>query len=243
MPLCRCVTLLCQCWPRPREVCEGPSVVRRQAGVEPLSAELGSAARSGRTAGRRAGGRRRPVLVGYRSLFVLGTILTQVAPTGTSYESATDYVRAFMTIGAFVASMVAIFGLHALHRSTPRYGRVGMIRAVLAIIGYGIVALVVAAGMATGDPTTLIEVRLAGAITVLIGSTLLGVAILLARRVPWWCGVLLIIAFPLGDVADEIFSGAEGLLLGLLWGSVGVALLQKAGLADRAVVLQSAAAR
>ncbi len=36
--------------------------------------------------------------------------------------------------------MVAIFGLHALHRSTPRYGRVGMIGTVLAIIGYGIVA-------------------------------------------------------------------------------------------------------
>ena len=64
-----------------------------------------------------------------------------------------------------------------------------------------------------------------------------------ARLVPWWCGVLLIIAFPLGDVADEIFSGAEGLLLGLLWGSVGVALLRQAGLPTEAVVPQSAAVR
>ena len=70
--------------------------------------------------------------------------------------------------------MVAIFGLHVLHRSTPRYGRVGMIGTVLAIVGYGIVALVIAAGIATGGPT-LAEVRIAGAITVLIGSALLGV--------------------------------------------------------------------
>ncbi len=96
--------------------------------------------------------------------------------------------------------------------------------------------------MATGGPT-LVEVRIAGAITVLIGSALLGMAILMARLVPWWCGVLLIIAFPLGDVADEIFSGGEGLLLGLLWGSVGVALLKQAGSRDRTGRSAAAAAR
>ena len=127
MPLWGSRATLLQCWPRPREVLMAEcGQVPGRCGAS--SAELGSAARSGRTAGRRAGGRRRPVLVGYRSLFVLGAILTEVAPTGTSYESATDYVRAFMTIGAFVASMVAIFGPR-FHRSTPRYGRVGMIRA------------------------------------------------------------------------------------------------------------------
>ena len=176
------------------------------------------------------------------ALFVLSTILAQVAPTGTSYESATDYVHEILLIGAFVGAMVAIFGLHALHRSTPRYGAIGVIGTVLAITGYGIVTLVVAASVATGG-RAFTEIRIAGAITLLVGSALLGVTILRARLVPWWCGVLLIIAFPLGDVSNQIFSGAEGLLLGLLWGSVGVALLRRAGSPTEPVVPQPAAAR
>jgi hypothetical protein len=38
---------------------------------------------------------------------------------------------------------------------------------------------------------------------------------------------LLIVAFSLGDVANAIFSSAENLLLALLWGSVGFALLSQ----------------
>ena len=61
----------------------------------------------------------------------------------------------------------------------------------------------------------------------LIGSLLLGVIIIRAKLLPWWCGVLLIIAFPLGDVANAIFSSAENLLLALLWGSMGIVLLSR----------------
>ncbi len=46
-----------------------------------------------------------------------------------------------------------------------------------------------------------------------------------AKLLPWWCGVLLIVAFPLGDRANAIFGSAEYLLLALLWGSMGIALL------------------
>ena len=51
---------------------------------------------------------------------------------------------------------------------------------------------------------------------------------LITRALPWWCGVLLIVAFPLGDVVNQMFRGSEGLLLALLWGTVGVALLARA---------------
>jgi hypothetical protein len=70
-------------------------------------------------------------------------------------------------------------------------------------------------------------VRLAGAGVLLVGSVLLGVIILRARLLPWWCGVLLIVAFPLGHFANAIFGAAENLLLALLWGSIGVALLSR----------------
>jgi hypothetical protein len=38
---------------------------------------------------------------------------------------------------------------------------------------------------------------------------------------------MLIVAFPLGAVANAIFSSAEALLLALLWASMGVALLSR----------------
>lgn len=38
----------------------------------------------------------------------------------------------------------------------------------------------------------------------------------------------LIIAFPLGDIANAVSSGPEVLLLALLWGSIGGALLRRA---------------
>jgi hypothetical protein len=44
---------------------------------------------------------------------------------------------------------------------------------------------------------------------------------------PWWCGVLLIVAFPLGHFANAIFGAVENLLLALLWGSMGIALLTR----------------
>ena len=45
---------------------------------------------------------------------------------------------------------------------------------------------------------------------------------------PWWCGALLIIAFPAGHFANALFASAENILLALLWGSVGVSLLVRA---------------
>jgi hypothetical protein len=72
-----------------------------------------------------------------------------------------------------------------------------------------------------------LTVRLAGAGVLLVGSVLLGVIILRARLLPWWCGVLLIVAFPLGHFTNAIFGAAENLLLTLLWGSMGFALLSR----------------
>lgn len=75
---------------------------------------------------------------------------------------------------------------------------------------------------------SLVGVRMGVATVVLVGSAILGSAVLATRLAPWWCGALLIIAFPLGDVASAVFSGSEVLLLALLWGSIGGALLGRA---------------
>jgi hypothetical protein len=79
-------------------------------------------------------------------------------------------------------------------------------------------------------------VRLGAALVMLIGSVILGVIVLVTQVLPWWCGVLMIIAFPLGHFANALFPSAENVLYVLLWGSVGLALLTRANtLAEPAV--------
>ena len=69
---------------------------------------------------------------------------------------------------------------------------------------------------------------------VFIGSVLLGAMTLRAHVLPWWCGVLLIVGFPLGDVLDGIVArGSEAIVLGILWGLVGYALLSSSRVPDQ----------
>jgi len=160
------------------------------------------------------------------ALLILSAILYQLSPLQRTYDSAANYVYLGVVVPAYVAVIVAVLGIHALHSGKPRYGRLGTSGTVLTIAGYAIVAVVTVISMAQGQ-ASLLTVRLAGGGAVLIGSVLLGVIILRARLLPWWCGVLLIVAFPLGDVANAIFGSAENLLLALLWGSMGIALLSR----------------
>ncbi|HVD19808.1 MAG TPA: hypothetical protein VNC63_14100 [Propionibacteriaceae bacterium] len=158
------------------------------------------------------------------ALLVLSAILNQLSPIKTTYDSATSYLYLAAIFVAYVAVLGALLGIHAVHRGRPRYGRLGAVGTVMTFAGYAIIAIVTAINMVQGQ-RSLQTVRIGGALVLLIGSALLGVIILRAKLMPWWCGVLLIVAFPLGDRANAIFSSAEYLLLALLWGSVGIALL------------------
>jgi hypothetical protein len=149
------------------------------------------------------------------ALLILSAILYQLNPVQRTYDSATSYLY-----------LGAVLGIHALHSGTPRYGRLGVTGTVLTIAGYAIIAVMTVISMVQGHPSFL-TVRLAGAGVLLVGSVLLGVIIIRARLLPWWCGVLLIVTFPLGHFANAIFGAAENLLLALLWGSVGIALLTR----------------
>ena len=162
-------------------------------------------------------------------MWVLTTILNILAtPQRVSFDSFGDYLLQIVLLVAFAGTMVAIVGLHALHSQSGRYGRLGAVGSLITFIGYAIVFVVVTVGILTGG-ASLLTVRLAGAAAVTIGSILLGAMIIRTRILPWWCGVLLIIAFPLGDLSNEVLEGSEGILLGVLWGVVGYALLSRSG--------------
>ncbi len=75
---------------------------------------------------------------------------------------------------------------------------------------------------------SLVMVRLGFAVVIMVGSAILGVVVLRMHLLPWWCGALLIVAFPVGHLANALFASAENILLALLWGSVGVSLLVRA---------------
>ena len=159
------------------------------------------------------------------ALFVVAFVLTRVTTTSQTFNSTSTYVRAVVAVVAFVGAAVAILGILAAHRTSESFGQLGAIGGWLAAAGYLIVALHNIVGMIAGDSQIAITVRIVAAYAVMIGSALLGVMTIRARILPWWCGVLLIVAFPLGDAADEVVAGGESVLLALLWASVGVALL------------------
>ena len=98
----------------------------------------------------------------------------------------------------------------------------------LAFVGYLIVLvsahLVVLAG---GEP--ILSIRLVGGLLVLVGSILLGAMTIRARVLPWWCGVLLIVGFPLGDILNGVAAGSENIVFAIVWGSIGYALLSLRG--------------
>jgi hypothetical protein len=169
------------------------------------------------------------------ALFIVSAILEQLSPLQRIYDSVASYLYLGVVVAAYIAVIIAVLGIHALHSGRPRYGRLGTTGTVLTIAGYLIMIVVRMISMVAGRES-LGNVRLGAGLAVLIGSVLLGVIILRARILPWWCGVLLIVAFPLSDVANAIFRAAENLLLALLWGSVGVALLaRREGVAEPAV--------
>jgi hypothetical protein len=161
------------------------------------------------------------------ALFVTSTLINRISPIQDPYVTTTDYVNQAVLMLAFAGAVAAIVGLAVLLRRSGRFRRLTVVGAALAGVGYFGVSVLSLANLVQGE-RVLNGVRQIAALSLLAGSALLGVVVLITRVIPWWCGVLLIVAFPLGDVVDALFAGGEGILLALLLGSVGAALLTRA---------------
>ena len=160
-------------------------------------------------------------------LFLIVAAIDQVAPVEVVYDSPNEYLHSAVSMVAFLAVVVAVVGVWALKSRTGQLRRLAAVAAWLTGLGYGFVALLNAVNLIQGE-RSLNMVRLGAALVMLIGSVVLGVIILVTHLLPWWCGVLMIIAFPLGHFANALFPSAENILYVLLWGSVGLALLARA---------------
>ena len=169
------------------------------------------------------------------ALFLVAVVIDQVASIELVFDSPSEYVYSAVSMVAFLAVVGAVIGVYALKSRTEQLRRLAMVAALLTGLGYGVVALLNAVNLIQGE-RSLVPVRLGAALVMLIGSVILGVVVLVTQVLPWWCGVLMIIAFPLGHFANMVFPSAENVLYVLLWGSVGLALLGRANaLAEPAV--------
>src|SRR5215216_4699639 len=157
-------------------------------------------------------------------VFLVAAIVNLISPyqRGT-FDSFSDYLYQLLVTVAFALIAVAIAGLHALQS-----GRWGTAGASMAFVGYAIIVVVAAATLLAGADV-LLSVRFVGAAAILVGSIVLGLMTIRAGILPWWCGVLIIVGFPLGDFSNAVIRGGEGIVLAIVWGLVGWALLSRSG--------------
>ena len=163
--------------------------------------------------------------------YVAAGTLILIAPLQRVLGSVSEHSIEVILVVAFALTLVAIAGLHGLQ--SPRYGRLGAAGSSMTFIGYALIAVAAAVTIRVGGES-LSAVRLVGALAILMGSVLLGAMTLRARVLPWWCGVLLIVGFPLGAILDgNVARGSEGIVLGIVWGLVGYALLSSGSAPDQ----------
>jgi hypothetical protein len=163
-------------------------------------------------------------------VFLLSGILTFIVapPPQGALGSSGAYLLEVVVVAAFVLTLVTIAGLHAAQRHSGRYGILGAAGFWLTFVGY-IIVLVSAhlTLLAGGEP--ILSIRLVGGLLVLVGSILLGAMTIRARVLPWWCGVLLIVGFPLGDILNGVAAGSENIVFAIVWGLIGYELLSLRG--------------
>jgi hypothetical protein len=162
-------------------------------------------------------------------MFALSGILTFTAPPlQRPLGSFGDYLLEVVIVVAFALTLATIAGLHAVQTQSGRYGRLGAAGSLLTFVGY-VIVLVSAHLTRLAGSEPILSVRLVGGLLVLVGSILLGAMTLYARVLPWWCGVLLIVGFPLGDILNNVAEGIENIVFAIVWGSIGYALLSRRG--------------
>ena len=137
-----------------------------------------------------------------------------------------DYLYEVVVAVAFVLVLVTIAGLHAAQRLSGRYGILGTAGFSLTFVGYAIV-LVIAHLFRLVGGEYILSLRLVGGLLVLIGSILLGALTIRTGVLPWWCGVLLIVGFPLGALLENVRAGIENIVFAVVWGLIGYVLLSR----------------
>src|SRR5688500_13296857 len=107
-------------------------------------------------------------------LLILSAVLHQLIPPEGIVDTAGEYLDRTVVVVAYIGVIVAVLGIHALHRGNSRYGGLGTAGSVMTIAGYAIIALITAISIIR-DFEYLLTIRIGAAGLLLLGSLLLGV--------------------------------------------------------------------
>lgn len=136
------------------------------------------------------------------------------------------YLVGALSSFAFFAPLAGFAALHIHHGQ--RLGRLGTPAVYLAVSGTLLMFMANLANTAAGRwIAALTPPFLLGFILAAAGSILLGILLLRARELPLWCGVVLILLFPLiGVVGPLLGSVAVGMIQGVAWIALAMQLLR-----------------
>lgn len=150
--------------------------------------------------------------------YIVQAVMGLIKPQTEVFSGASDYALEVVFIIALLATILGLMGLHSLAQN--RYGRAGTIGFWLGVIGTGLMTISAIATLFAGA-NSLGFAFLGGALLALIGYIILGIMTLRGKILPSWCGLALILGFPL-SVFLSTFGG--GILFGLTWLGVGFVL-------------------
>lgn len=144
------------------------------------------------------------------------------------------YVERMLPLLLLLGVAAAIAGLHRVQRE--RYGLVGTLAALTAFVGVGLIAvgsIVEALAGPAFEPSLLFLIS--GLLIATVGLLALGVVTVVARVLPRWVGILVVLGSPpfllfVPSAFENIFAyeTLHPLLAGVAWALVGYALVRVA---------------
>jgi hypothetical protein len=143
------------------------------------------------------------------------SLISVMLPPSAYYNLLEVMFLVVLLLGA----LAAIAGLHTLQRE--HYGTLGAVASLTSSVGVALILVGAVADVLAGQRYALLAYFLiVGSLVATVGLVSLGVVTVLARVLPWWCGISLIVGSP----PFALFL--LGPLVGLVWALVGYALFR-----------------
>lgn len=153
--------------------------------------------------------------VAFIVLFLVGLVIPEPLP-----GSFSDILTSIVFIVALLLLLVGLTGFHALQKgSYGRIGRAGLYTVIVATL----VQILAQVALISGN-TALEFLDFLGLLGVMVGFVLYGAATLQARVLPRWCGVGFIAGLPIWVAISAVLGEYGGILGGILFGLLWLAL-------------------
>lgn len=153
-------------------------------------------------------------------LYVVQALALLVKPQADVFTSPYDYAIEAVFVAALLLTLVALLGM----RKAAGKGFFSLVSFFFFLSGTLVLILSAGVNLITGDDL-LASVSLVGLGLSVLGAVLFGIAIIRAKTLPIWSVITLMLGLPVSVALGDRYGA--GIVLGLAWIVVGVALLTK----------------